>query len=124
MKRIILAVFFCLLIIISLCSGTEWTFDGSFDYSIVSSNYADDIPGVQKDGFVNNGQYSADNGVKAVNLAKKELNDDFIYNEITVRHDESCGMWMILFSTRNMAGGCITVYLDANGRTQFVVSGE
>lgn len=98
--------------------------DGYFDYEQICRKYAGDEAGVKHDGFVNTDDRLIHNGSEAFNRAKNELDEGFSYNLVDADYDSNNDMWAVTFSTNDMLGDCITVYLDAYGRTVLMVSGE
>ena len=104
-------------------SGCQKTYTvGEFSYAEDASQYTEDIPGVKLSGFKNTVPCEADSAEKAVELAKNEVTVG--YNQISVCYDESEKVWAVLSYTRNMSGGCQTVYINENGITLMCVYGE
>jgi len=118
--------FFIILTIITACSNdTEIQICSeirNFSYNEDFKMYADDF--ARTDGFKNIIESPISSKEDAIELAKIELFDKFEYNQIIVYYDESSDIWLVLFHTREVAGGCLSVYMDGNGLTKLIVAGE
>ena len=57
-----------------------------------------------------------------VNRAKQECT--IFYTDTEVYDDIPGEMWMVLFYSKGMLGGCQEVYMDRNGITKLIVCGE
>ncbi|MBR5472348.1 MAG: hypothetical protein IKU82_00010 [Clostridia bacterium] len=100
---------------------------GSFSYADVCAEYADGEPGVKTEGFNNTAVCKIETAQNAIELAKKEVNSS--YNFISVAFDETEKIWGVYFGKETsgdvfIVGGDVNVYLDQNGITLRVVSGE
>lgn len=102
-----------------------YTSDGGyFDYNEICRKYSSDSAGIRKSGFINNDDSLIHNSNSAFSRALNELNDKFRFNVVTTEYDDNNDMWAVTFSQKDISGDCMTVYLDAYGRTQLMVSGE
>lgn len=102
-----------------------YTSDGGyFDYNEICRKYSSDNAGIRKSGFVNTDDSLIHNSSSAFSRALNELNENFKFNLVTTEYDNVKDIWAVTFSQKDTLGGCITVYLDAYGRTQLIVSGE
>lgn len=100
---------------------------GSFSYTDVCVEYAYGEPGVKTEGFNNTAVCKIETAQDAIELAKKEVNSS--YNFVSVAFDETEKIWAVYFGKETsvdvfIVGGDVTVYLDENGITLRVVSGE
>lgn len=102
-----------------------YTSDGGyFDYNEICHKYSSDSIGIRKSGFVNNDDSLIHNRNSAFSRALNELHEKFRFNVVTTEYDNNNDIWAVTFSHKNISGDCTTVYLDAYGRTQLIVSGE
>lgn len=93
-----------------------------FSYEEDTKIYAPGDPGVKTEGF-NNKDASPINAAKDTILpALKECTIDF--DSIAVYRDKEADVWMVLFYTEGILGGCESVYLNAEGETVLIVYGE
>ena len=74
------------------------------------------------EGLLNTGRDPILHAEDAVCLAKREAT--VTYDTVTVAHDTARGIWRILLYTKDVLGGCQTVYIDDSGRTVACVYGE
>ena len=97
---------------------------GYFDFDEVCGEFDGEEVGIKRDGFVNTDDHLIHNDTEAFSRARNELYEGFSYNRVETDYDSNNDMWAVTFSEKDVPGGCITVYLDAYGRTQLIVSGE
>ncbi len=95
---------------------------GGFSFENVSKTYKAGDPGVKTEGFKNTSEQAVTNSAEAVERAKNECTIE--YDTVTVLRDDRDKMWSVTFSTRNIPGGCQTVYLNNEGITLLIVYGE
>ncbi len=93
-----------------------------FSYKKDTDTYKVGDPGVNPFGFVNVDVCFIDSPEDAIARAKNECTVK--HNVTTVYYDTSTDMWMVLFSTEMVLGGCQSVYMNSNGVTQLIVYGE
>ncbi|PKM62528.1 MAG: hypothetical protein CVU97_04820 [Firmicutes bacterium HGW-Firmicutes-21] len=103
-------------------STDEFSHIPSFSYSEDTSAYAEGEPGVKTEGFNNVTTSSFSTTDELIELAKNEVTIE--YNQTTVYYDKTEEMWLVVFSTEDVLGGCQSVYADKNGITQLIVYGE
>ncbi len=138
MKRIVCLIFATLL----LCSGcsaqqandstsnntSNSTTDNatnsvnSFSYKKVCEFYESETAGIKRSDFVNTEKSSIKNSEQAIVLAKKECNVD--YDTIEVAYDSEEKIYRVSFFKEDFAGGNQDVYINQDGITELVVSGE
>ena len=93
-----------------------------FSFEEVCSYYEHETVGVKRDGFVNTEKTEIKNAEWAVELAKKECKTE--YNSISVGYDKKQKVYRVSFSTPDVDGGNVEVYIDSYGVTRLVVAGE
>ena len=103
---------------VELQSETE---NHSFSYAKDCAIYVDGEPGVKTSGFANTAGTDVNRDNVTI-IAKQECTIE--YDSTAVSYDSDAKIWRVEFGTEGMAGGCLTVYLDNNGRTVRVVQGE
>lgn len=102
-----------------------YTSDGGyFDYNEICHKYSSESAGIRQSGFVNTDDSLIHNSSDAFLRALNELNEKFRFNVVTTEYDNNKDIWAVAFSQKDILGDCTTVYLDAYGRTQLIVSGE
>ena len=94
----------------------------SFSYAEVQDTYAENTPGVLRDGFQNTSPFAVSSAEEAVQRATAECT--ISYDSVTCRYDSEADMWDVCFFTAGMAGGCQDVYLNGSGITCLIVYGE
>ena len=105
---------------------------GDFSYIEATKNYQSDIPGIKTSGFKNTEKTQIENAKQAIQLADNECKID--YNQIQIHYDKETSMWRVCFYKVIISNddlfyfystyGDQMVYLDSNGITHYVVSGE
>ncbi|MBM6924716.1 hypothetical protein [Pseudoflavonifractor phocaeensis] len=104
----------------------------SFSYEEDAAMYQAGDPGVKTTGFVNVDLFPIEDQNGAVERARNECTIE--YNTTSEYYDAHTEMWRVDFFTaatvqengdiRAVAGNCQSVYLDSDGVTQLIVSGE
>lgn len=97
---------------------------GEFVFPEVLEAYWDVEEGVNRDSFVNyeESDVPLEDADSAYERAKNEIGSP--YNAVSIDYDKKHEMWAVMFSDKNSAGGCKTVYLDVSGKTWLIISGE
>lgn len=93
-----------------------------FSFDEVCSYYENETVGVKRDGFVNTEKTEIKNAERAVELAKKECKSE--HKNIRVGYDKKQKVYRVSFSTPDVDGGNMEVYIDGSGVTRLVVAGE
>ncbi len=93
-----------------------------FSYEAAADMYREGDAGVNTSDFSNKNASSIEDQHSAIRRAVLECTIQ--YNEVNVYYDSHTGMWMVLFSTTDVDGGCQSVYMDQNGITHLIVYGE
>ena len=128
MKRIT-CLFFASLLLLCGCSQNtpeQQAGVGSFSYESDCAYYKDD-PGVKESGFVNVKRSKVNSAENAVALAKKECKVE--YDTIDVAYDPEAKMYRVSFYKGGnegiyIDGGDQHIYIDRNGITKLIISGE
>ena len=94
----------------------------SFSYAEVQDTYAENAPGVLRDGFQNTSPLPIGSAEEAVQRAAAECT--ISYDSVTCRYDSEADMWDVSFFTSGVLGGCQDVYLSGSGVTCLIVYGE
>lgn len=94
----------------------------TFSYETHTKTYAPGDPGVKTEGFKNKGSSPINDAKDTISPALEECTIDF--DSIAVYRDKEADIWMVLFYTEGVLGGCESVYLNAEGETLLIVYGE
>lgn len=93
-----------------------------FSWEQTAELWQEGDPGVRSHGFHNTTPQPVTDPEQAVELAQRECGTS--WNTYAVTWDPVAQVWGVCFYTEGTLGGCQTVYLDTEGLTRLVVSGE
>ena len=119
---------FILAILLCACGTQQAEEDGTLTWRDTFS-YEEDLEcyggglGVRTSGFLNTEPVPVATKHQAVELVRRECKTD--YPEFHVSHDPETGMWCVAFYLgEKVLDGGESVYLDSNGITKMILSGE
>lgn len=94
----------------------------SFSYKEVCEFYKGETVGIKRSDFVNTEKSTITNSEQAITLAKNECKVD--YDTIDVAYDSEEKIYRVSFCKEDFVGGNQDIYINQDGITELVVSGE